>query len=301
MNWEVVLALAVGMDLLFGEPREMLHPVVWIGKLTGAVRTRLGKSKLSGCVLALAITGVAALGGYLCTLMHGVIGMLVSAYVLKSTFSITCLADTANMMGTHLENDDLGAARKGLPMLVGRDTERLTKKEASSAVIESVAENFVDGIISPLFYFVLFGLPGALAYKAINTLDSMVGYEHEGEAGYASARLDDIANYIPARLSVLFISAGAALYGSPRSALRTSRRDHGRTASPNAGWPMSAMAGALGTSLKKPGHYVLGKGFNLPGSHHVKKAIHIVEIGTTFVVAASFATIHFMDLPLVGG
>jgi len=300
MNWEMVLALAIGMDLLFGEPREMLHPVVWIGKLIDAVRSNLDKSKISGCILVSVVVGSAVFGGYLVTFIHGVIGLLVSAYVLKSTFSITCLADTANMIGTHLENDDLEAAKKDLPMLVGRDPEQLTKRETNSAVIESVAENFIDGIISPLFYFVLFGLPGALAYKAINTLDSMAGYEHEGGVGYVSARLDDLANYIPARLSVLFILAGATFYGSSRRGLRISRRDHVLAKGPNPGWPMAAMAGALGTSLKKPDHYILGKGFDLPESYHIKKAIRIMEIGTMFVIVMSFAMIHFIDIVLGG-
>jgi len=299
MNWEMVLALAIGMDLLFGEPREMLHPVVWIGKLIDAVRTHLNKSKLSGCVLALTITSIAALGGYLCTLMHGAIGMLVSAYVLKSTFSITCLTDTATRVYRHLERDELVSAKKELPALVGREPERLTKEEMCSAAIESIAENFVDGILSPIFYFALFGLPGALGYKAINTLDSMLGYKNQGDFGWASARLDDVVNYIPARLSVLFITIASAFHGSPLSALRVSRRDHDQTASPNSGWPMAAIAGALGVSLKKPFCYVLGDEFALPEPQQIKKAVQIMRTSSIIIIASALFILYYTKLPLV--
>ncbi|MDI6639647.1 MAG: cobalamin biosynthesis protein [Methanocellales archaeon] len=294
MSWEILL-IAIIIDLIFGEPPEKIHPVIWIGKLVDGLRAHMGKSKICGAILALIVVGGVTLGGYLVTLMHGIVGLLISAYVLKSTFSINCLADTANMIGAHLENDDLENAKENLPKLVGRDPEQLSKKEISSAVIESVAENFVDGIFSPLFYFVLFGLPGALAYKAVNTLDSMVG---QGELGYVSARLDDMVNYIPARLSILFISAGAIFYGSPLSALQTSRRDHALVKGPNPGWPMAAMAGALGISLKKPDHYILNSGLGMPESHHIKRAIRIMEMATMFVIIMSFAIIHFVYLPL---
>ena len=243
--------------------------------------------------LALGVVGGFTLGGYLIALIPGILGLLISAYFLKATFSITCLADTANMMKKHLDSDDLENAKKNLPKLVGRDTEQLSKKEMNSAVIESVAENFVDGIFSPLFYFLLFGLPGALAYKAINTLDSMVG---QGNFGYFSARLDDLVNYIPARLSVLFISAGSLFYGSPLSAMKVSWRDHGLTKSPNSGWPMAAMAGSLETSLKKPDHYILGIDLDMPETYHIKSAIRIMKMSTTFVILVFFMIAYFVPI-----
>lgn len=304
MHW-IILGLAVMMDLLFGEPNEAFHPVVWIGKLIDAIQSHLKKmfayaqSKISGCILVLMVVGIAVLGGYLVTFVHGFIGLLISAYVLKSTFSITCLTNTATKICEHLEKDDLVSAKKKLPALVGRDPEGLTKEGMCSAAIESIAENFVDGILSPIFYFVLFGLPGALGYKAINTLDSMVGYKNQGGFGWASARLDDAANYIPARLSVLFITMASAFHGSSLSALRISRRDHGRTTSPNSGWPMAAMAGALSTSLKKPLCYTMGNEFALPGPQQIRGAIQIMRVSSMILIVLSFSILYYTKLPLV--
>jgi len=299
MNWEMVLALAIGMDLLFGEPREMLHPVVWIGKLIDGLRGHMNRSKASGCVLVSIVVGSAVLSGYLVTLVHGAIGLLISAYVLKSTFSITCLTDTATRIYGHLDRDDIVSAKKELPALVGREPERLTKEEMCSATIESIAENFVDGILSPIFYFVLFGLPGALGYKAINTLDSMLGYKNQGDFGLASARLDDVVNYIPARLSVLFVTIASAFHGSPLAALRISRRDHGQTASPNSGWPMAAMAGALGVSLKKPFCHALGDEFALPEPQQIKRAVQIMRTSSIITIVLAFLMSYYTKLPLV--
>ncbi|MFC1786657.1 cobalamin biosynthesis protein [Halobacteriota archaeon] len=292
MSWKILL-IAIIIDLVFGEPSEKLHPVVWIGKLMGGLRVHMNESKVCGAILALGIVGGFTLGGYLIALIPGILGLFISAYFLKATFSITCLSDTANMVKKHLDSDDLENAKKDLPKLVGRDTEQLSKKEMNSAVIESVAENFVDGIFSPLFYFMLFGLPGALAYKAINTLDSMVG---QGNFGYVSARLDDLVNYIPARLSLLFISAGSIFYDSPLSALKVSWRDHGLTKSPNSGWPMAAMAGSLEISLKKPDHYILGSDLDMPKTHHIKSAIRIMKMSTMFVILVFFMIAYFVPM-----
>lgn len=294
MIWKILL-IAILIDLIFGEPPEKIHPVVWMGKLIDGLRSYMSESKICGVIVALMVVGGFTLAGYLITLVPGIVGLVISAYILKATFSINCLACTANMMEKYLASDDLKNAKKNLPKLVGRDPAQLSKKEINSAVIESVAENFVDGIFSPLFYFLLFGIPGALAYKAINTLDSMVG---QGDFGYFSAKLDDLVNYIPARLSVLFISAGAIFYGSPLSALKISRRDHGLTKSPNSGWPMAAMAGSLAVSLKKPEHYILGSELDLPESYHIKRAVRIMEIATTFLIIVSFTIIYFVYLPL---
>ncbi len=294
MIWKILL-IAILLDLIFGEPPEKIHPVVWMGKLIDGLRAHMNKSQIDGFILALIVVGIFTLGGYLISLVPGIFGLIISAYILKATFSITCLAGTANMMEKHLANDDLKNAKKNLPKLVGRDPSQLSKKEINSAVIESVAENFVDGIFSPLFYFLLFGIPGALSYKAINTLDSMVG---QGDFGYFSARLDDLVNYIPARLSALFISVGAIFYGSPLSALKISRRDHGLTKSPNSGWPMAAMAGSLAVSLKKPEHYILGSELDMPESYHIGKAVRIMEIATTFLIIVSFTIAYFVYLPL---
>ena len=179
--------------------------------------------------------------------------------------------------------------------LVSRDARGLDEPKIASAAIESTAENYVDSILSPILYFAVFGLPGALVYKAVNTLDSMVGYRNErfSAIGFASAKLDDIANWIPARLSVLFILLPSFRF-SPGSALRVCLRDHALPASPNSGYPMAMVAGALGCRLEKPGSYVLGREYPDPSPHHILQANRIVLVATFLLVAvAAVAVISY--------
>jgi adenosylcobinamide-phosphate synthase len=185
-----------------------------------------------------------------------------------------------------LEAGDIGTVRKNLKTFVGRDTSALDERQSASAVIESVAESFVDAILSPLFYFLLFGLPGALVYRMVNTLDSTVGYKKEPyvDLGYASAKIDDIANWIPARLSLVFIFAASIFAGSPVSAVRTCLRDHDKTASPNSGWSMAAVSGAVRVRLEKFGYHVLGDGFDVAEVEHIKKAVVVVALASVLVV-----------------
>jgi adenosylcobinamide-phosphate synthase len=189
-----------------------------------------------------------------------------------------------------LERGLMEKVRADLKTFVGRNTSELNELQASSAVIESLAESFVDGILSPLFYFLLFGLPGALAYRMINTLDSMVGYRKEPfkELGYASARLDDIVNWIPARLSLLFIFLASVIFGKPSRAFRTCIRDHNKTASPNSGWSMSTVSGAFGVRLEKIGYHILGAEYDEPQPVHISRAINLVVFSSFLVIAGIF-------------
>ncbi|HIH44387.1 MAG TPA: cobalamin biosynthesis protein [Candidatus Methanoperedenaceae archaeon] len=285
-----VLLLAIAIDLLIGEPPAAIHPVVWMGRLISFLYrcAPKGKRRLYGALMAVScITASALIGIASAYFADTVPGMLVSAFLLKSTFSIRMLLGTAGSIGRELEAGKIEAARKSLLALVGRDTSNLDTSLASSAVIESTAENFVDGILSPLFYFVLLGLPGALAFRAVNTLDSMVGYRREPfrEIGYASAKLDDAANFIPGRLSLLFIALASASGG----ALRTGLRDHALSPSPNSGWSMSAMAGALGVRLEKVGYYVLGAGYREPVPKDIKRAVTTTGLASAAAVASVIA------------
>ncbi len=143
--------------------------------------------------------------------------------------------------------------------MVSRDVNRLNEPGVVSSTVESMAENLSDSFVAPLFYFCLLGVSGAMAYRVVNTLDAMIGYHGEYEyLGKFAARLDDVLNFIPARISGLLIVAAAWTVKNARNAWRIMLRDHGKTASPNAGWPMSAVAGALRTRLEKAGHYILG-------------------------------------------
>ena len=187
--------------------------------------------------------------------------IVVGAILLKSTFSIRGLCRSALKVKGPLSNNDLGAAQAQMRALVSRNTEGLSAPLLVAATVESVAENASDSFVAPLFYFLLFGVPGAIAYRVVNTFDSMIGYRGKYEyLGKFAARLDDVLNLIPARLAGLMFVLAALLSGnSAAAAWRIMLRDHGKVESPNAGWPMSAAAGALGVQLEKVNHYKLGE------------------------------------------
>jgi len=279
-----VLLLAAAWDLLLGEPPARIHPVVWIGRLIAFLRDRVAPTKMGGIALAAVVIATTVLSCHLLLDAAGfvpVLPLLLSAFLLKSTFAMRCLLEVSADIGRMIDCDMEGA-RAMLPALVGRDTAPLTKSQASSAVIESLSENYVDGILSPIFYYILFaplgfGLEAALAFKAISTMDSMVGYKSEElkELGFAGARLDDLANYIPARLSILLIAL--ARPGRAGAAMRSAWRDHSATPSPNSGWPMAACAGALGVRLEKPGYYVLMREGDEPQTSDVLRALRLMQ------------------------
>ncbi len=294
--WIQVLLLAVLLDILIGEPPPALHPVVWMGKLINLFvrRAPLRRRRLYGFFMVIFCVGIVVLASFaiisLGRVLPGLIVLIISAYFLKSSFSIRMLLASAFAVKKDLVDGRIEKVRGELKTFVGRDTSGLNESQSSSAVIESLAESFVDGILSPLFYFLLFGLLGALAYRMINTLDSMVGYKKEPfiEMGYASARLDDIANFVPARLSLVFIFITAIFFGKPADSVKICIRDHNKTASPNSGWSMSAMSGALQARLEKIGYHVLGDQYNVPKPFHITKAACIVGSSSFLVIAGIY-------------
>jgi adenosylcobinamide-phosphate synthase len=207
---------------------------------------------------------------------------------LKPALSLRPLIAAARQVEGALTGGDLAAARRALSWnLVSRDTSALTAAEVAGATIESVAENLSDSVVAPLVAFRAGGLSAAYAYRMINTADAMLGY-HTPELewfGKAAARVDDVVNLLPARLSAALICCAAPVSdGSPRRALRVALRDAGRTSSPNAGWPMAAMAGALGLRLTKRGHYELNRHGRDPNARDIRDACRIV--GAASVLAA---------------
>jgi adenosylcobinamide-phosphate synthase len=291
--WIQVLIVAVLIDLISGEPPVFVHPVVWMGKLINIFVSRapFNHRRLYGFFIMIFCTGAAASAGLaIVSLGKGPVSLVIAAFFLKSTFSIRFLLSEALEIKNNLENGMIEKVRRDLKTFVGRDTSALDEKQSASAVIESVSESFVDGILSPLFYFLLFGLPGALAYRMINTLDSMIGYRKEEfkELGYASALLDDAANWFPARLSLVFIFTGSIFLGKPLDALTTCIRDHNRTASPNSGWSMAATSGALNVRLEKIGHHVLGDRYGDPQAYQIKRAVYIVSFSSILVIAGIY-------------
>ncbi len=266
------LAVAVALDLLFGDPPNRLHPVAWMGGALGVGRRGLcrgGRARLlvGGAVLTLAVAGAAALGGEVITALAARLGMvapLIEGAVLSLLLSLRGLVAAARGVAAALAGGDLDAARVALAQhLVSRPTATLARDEVASAVVESVAENLTDAFVAPLCFYLAFGLAGAAAYRAVNTADAMIGYRDGALEwfGKVAARLDDALNFVPARLAAAALVVGAAIAGeNARVAVRVLWRDGARTASPNAGLTIAAMAGALGLTLAKRGAYRLGDG-----------------------------------------
>lgn len=266
----IVLLLALVIDLALGEPPRPVHPVVWMGKVISFLEkgNRLQSPRFQfayGVVLALATVGLFTAATYFLLFylkgLNSVIYIIVGAWLLKATFSLKGLRQAALKVKRLLVADKLDEARFELRALVGRDARDLPQPLLVSATVESVAESTGDGIVAPLFYFLLFGIPGAIAYRAVNTLDSMVGYHGQYEyLGKFAARMDSVMNFIPARLAALLLVLAASISRrDARQAWRVALSDHARTKSRNGGWPMAAVAGALNVQLEKVGYHRLGR------------------------------------------
>ena len=269
----LILVLAVALDLTIGEPPRAIHPVVWMGEVVSfLVRGGNSRAHLTQFFLGMGIVlvpvGLFTISVFLILFhlksLNPVVYMVVGALLLKTTFSLRGLRRSALAVKTLLAKDKLPEARFELRSLVGRDTASLDKSLMISAIVESVAENTCDSFTAPLFYFLFFGVPGAIAYRAVNTLDAMIGHHGEFEfLGKFAARLDTVVNFIPARITALLIVLAASLRKRNASgAWHIALRDRRKTESPNAGWTMSAIAGALGVHLEKVGYYELGDSHN---------------------------------------
>ena len=284
------VAAALLLDALFGEPPEALHPTVWMGRAislyeSGALRSKNPRLRyLAGVVLATTVPTL------VCVVVRGLLDLTPShfrlaleAALISTALSMRGLGEAAAAVERELRAGDIEQARARVSEIVGRDTAALPSPEISRAAVESVAENTSDGVIAPMLYGLLLGAPGALAYKALNTLDSMVGYRSHpyAELGWASARLDDLANLVPARLTALVV---AAVSGQPLRTLVTARRYGPLTASPNAGWVEAAFAGALDSRLGGANVYcgVVREGPTLgagppPGPEEIERSVRLMR------------------------
>ncbi|MXW35439.1 MAG: cobalamin biosynthesis protein CobD [Chloroflexi bacterium] len=282
MRRALTLALAVAIDGVAGDPPTRLHPVGAIGSLARLLETRAPdgatERRTYGRGVAAALPLVAALAAWQLSARLGGSGprrVAVDAGALSLSFALRTLLGRAGEVEAALREHDLAAARSLLGThLVSRDVGDLDASELAAATIESVAENLSDGVIAPWLWYGAGGLPAAWAYRAVNTLDAMWGYRDERwrDLGEAAARTDDVLNLAPARLTALSLCAAAYRHGDGARALRQWRLDAGRTASPNAGHPMAAMAGALGVQLGKHGEYVLGAGLRAPAHEDIGRA-----------------------------
>ena len=297
-----VLLLALVLDWVVGEPRPAFHPVVWMGRLIALLERLFPHgnrfvSVLAGGVVALLVPALFGSIAWLAATGLRELGtipyLLGGALLLKTTFAVKGLGEAARVTQSVLASGDLDEARCSLKRLVSRDTKTLTESQVAAAAIESVGENTTDSYIAPWLAFALLGLPGAFAYRALNTLDSMIGYHGKYEyTGKATARLDDLVNLVPARLSALMLLAAGLCrwpgdvkdpmgHGGKLSVRRGWRimwRDHGLTESPNAGWTMSVMSGLIGVVLEKRGHYVIGGDLRHPAGSDIGTAVRLAYL-----------------------
>jgi adenosylcobinamide-phosphate synthase len=312
---EVFLSpFALLLERILGYPRPLLsrigHPVIWIGALIGWLEKRLntGASRRRNGVLMLLslLAAVAAITVPLAILLR----LLPFGWLLEALLATTLLAQkelgrAVASVATALDHS-LEAGRRQVSQIVGRDPDSLDEAGVARAAVESLAESASDGVVAPLFWLLLAGLPGIALYKAINTADSMIGHRSERyrDFGWASARLDDLVNWVPARLTALLL-AGAAFWvkeADPEKAWSAALRDARKHDSPNAGWPEAAMAGALGLSLGGPRQYdgqlvdlpALGDGRRDLGPSDIRKSIELygmmlnLALGITLAVAVLF-------------
>ena len=262
----LIILFAFILDLILGDPHWQLHPVRLIGGLIEFLEDNLRKTKIplkiSGGLLVIFIVGFTLGISFLLIKfaywLNYYSGILLSSVLVYFTIAPRNLYDESMKIYSFLKKGNLESARKSLSMIVGRDTNKLSESEVIRASVETVAENGVDAVISPLFYAMIGGAPLAIVYRAINTMDSMVGYKNKRyiDFGWAAARLDDFVNYIPARLSAILIPLSSLIYGKDWfSSFKIVVRDGKKNPSPNSGIPEAAVAGALGIQLGGLNYY----------------------------------------------
>jgi len=291
----LVVFFALVLDFAVGDPRSKFHPTAWIGSLIAKLAPHTKHSsenleKLGGIFIILISSGIVVslliflnVGIKLITIdyMYIIISIIVGGILLKTTIAIKGMERHALAVVTALEQNNISSARDNLSMIVKRNTTNLDKNHVFSGVLESISENTVDGITGPLFYFAIFGLPGAFVYRVINTVDSMIGYKTDifKNVGWFGANCDKILNYIPSRLTGFIMILSAMILGNNwRKSYEIMIRDGRKTKSPNAGYPMAAIAGALGAKFEKIDHYSLGDGNISFTKDHVKSAISIMKV-----------------------
>jgi adenosylcobinamide-phosphate synthase len=299
-----VLILAIMLDLLIGDPSPnsplkstyKLHPTVVMGKLTKALEPYFKNpnskiEKLNGVFLALIVILTFTLPVFfglmfIYTWLDFLFYALVAVILLKLTICIKLETDWAKAAAKAIASGDLNEARK-YSHFSRRDSKDLTGSQISSAVIESMAENLIDFKLSPIIAYAFLGVSGAIAFRAVNTLDGMVGFKDREHIniGWFSANLDTVINYVPARLTAILIVLASAILGEDyKNAWAIARRDHAKTPSRNHGWPMAAMAGVLRVQLEKPGQYILGEQQELLSANKIIHALRIRDVAIMLCV-----------------
>lgn len=303
-----ILFIALLLDLILGEPlwqwRIPLHPTVLINKfvkkILPAFRDKNPKiEKFKGVLLVLFVVASTTLTAYfllyIAKLLYLPVYLIVAAAVLKFTLCVKLETEMAGKAEKYVKEQNLEEGRKLASLFSRRNTDNLNEKQIVSAVIESMAENLADFKLSPMFYYAIFGVSGAVAFKTINILDGTVGFRDREHVniGWFSAMADTVVNFPISRLSALFIVLAALFIGeSPRNAWRIMLRDYKKVPSINHGWPMTAMAGALNVQLEKPGYYAIGEMKNELSHEHIYKALKIRNIAIVLFM-------FLIELPLM--
>jgi adenosylcobinamide-phosphate synthase len=314
----VAVILALVLDFLFGDPKNRYHPTVWVGKLIGKFvpYTRSINpliEKINGMILLISIVIIVSIliFSFSSTLsyvenfdLNGIykilflsLSIISVGILLKTTIAIKGMENHASKIMNALSKNDLDDARAKLSMIVKRNTKNLDKQHIISAILESLSENIVDGITGPLFYYSIFGLVGAFVYRTVNTADSMIGYKTEifRNVGWFTANCDKILNFLPSRLtSLVMVFSCIILKEDWRHSIHIMKRDGSKTESPNAGYPMATLAGALGIRFEKIEHYVLGDDNSEINERHFKSAISIMK--TTSILFVLIFTIPMILL-----
>jgi adenosylcobinamide-phosphate synthase len=289
VDFLLILSIALAIDLALGEPPRVIHPVVWVGKVTSLLeRGGIGLPPLAQFVYGVGITlltiGLFTAPAYFILFYLKSLSfaayVIIGAILLKTTFSLRQLRQAALKVKKLLAKGELDETRFELRSLVSRNTQGLPRPLLVSAAVESVAENTGDSFVAPLFYFLLLGVPGAVAYRVVNTLDAMVGYHGKYEyLGKFASKLDDVLNFVPARLAALLLVLAAFLSRrGARASWQVALGEHSKTESPNAGWTMAALAGALNVQLEKVGHYRLGKGNAMLVPETIDASLELMQI-----------------------
>lgn len=310
----LIIILSISFDYFIGEPPNRIHPVVWIGKGIDIFTKQIKKKdftkfnipeKISGSILALSLTSALGVFAYVIIIqsvytISTIAFIFISVFILKSTFSIKAMDRHIKDILNDIKKKDIEKARYDLSKIVSRKTNTLSEEKILSASIECIAESFVDGILSPLLYYGILNIPGALMFRIINTLDSMIGYKDKyyKDIGWMSAKMDTLMNWIPARVSIIFlVLSSLVLKQDWKNAVLIYKRDGMKTESLNSGIPMSIIAGALKIQLEKIGHYKLGDMNEQINIEKCKIALKITKIATLiFITVFLFPIIILLNL-----
>ncbi|MFB9134128.1 adenosylcobinamide-phosphate synthase CbiB [Vibrio olivae] len=311
MNTLLIGLAAFILDWLLGDPPRWPHPVRWMGCLISWLETRLRRHAMQGFaryvaggLLWIVVVGISGVGCWWLLeqleSIHPMLRVIIEIWLGFTTLAGKCLKQSAYAVLIPLKSGDIAHARQMLSYIVGRDTSKLDHQQITRATVETVAENTIDGVIAPMLFLFLGGVPWAVAYKAVNTLDSMVGYKNERfrEMGFVSAKMDDIANFLPARIGWLMLALSAVVLRlDARAALKVGWRDRYNHKSPNSAWSEAAVAGALGVKLGGPSQY-FGEWVDKPwiGDKRRDIEIHDIALACRLMLVSSILSVGFCSL-----